>query len=486
MTATGPAVPSNDALRATATAVRGSMPCSVELPAGAGKTQLVAALAASAAERGERPLILTHTNAGVDVMRRRLRLFGVGTPTVRVETIARWSWDLIRHYPRLSMITAAPEPEWTSSGDYYRGAAVAVRANAIGRVLKASYGLVIVDEYQDCVVEQHELIVGIGQSLPVCVLGDRLQNIFSFGSNVTVSWERDILPLWPGFQVAVKPWRWVNHNAALGQWLFDIRSQLLVGHSIDLTNAPLNWRCSANAPQEAIRACNSLARLDGSVVAIGRFEQDCAFVASRTNGIFGMMEELEGRFMIALARAVDSDDPRAIAVATREFATKCISGVAGKLDSAVARKLARGESVANLKRPGAERQLDLLSGLLTDGSPLRVAATLVAIGEMPEGRLFRREAWRDAAKALQMAGANDGVTVTDALSRVRNRTRFAGRVGDNRVISRPLLIKGLEYDHALVLNAEKLSATELYVALSRGRKSLTVVSPSRQLDPASR
>jgi DNA helicase IV len=48
------------------------------------------------------------------------------------------------------------------------------------------------------------------------------------------------------------------------------------------------------------------------------------------------------------------------------------------------------------------------------------------------------------------------------------------------------VVKGLEYDHAVVLNAERYSATELYVALSRSRKSLTVVSNERYLCPAPR
>src|SRR5215471_7633670 len=44
------------ALRALAENVREALPCSIELPAGAGKTQIVAALAATAAEHQERPL----------------------------------------------------------------------------------------------------------------------------------------------------------------------------------------------------------------------------------------------------------------------------------------------------------------------------------------------------------------------------------------------------------------------------------------------
>jgi hypothetical protein len=473
----------DDVLRTTATAILDAMPCSIELPAGGGKTQHVAALATVATGRGDRPLVLTHTNAGVDVLRRRLRGFGVDGASVRIDTIASWSWGLIRRYPRLSGVAVTEEPEWDKSRQYYAGAISAVDTTAITAVLEASYGLVIVDEYQDCVVEQHDLIVALGKTLPVCVFGDRLQCIFNFGQNVTVAWEPDVLKRWQAFPVPTEPWRWKGHNEPLGQWLISIRPQLLAGQPINLLDAPLNWRSSKDAPQEAIRACYSIANADGSVVAIGQFDKDCAYVAGKTNGIYSMMEELEGKFMLAFARTVDRSDCRAIAAATREFAKHCISGVAAKLNKLVADKLAKGESVTKLKRPGAERQLELLTGLLTDASPGRVAETLEVIGQMPEGRPYRREAWRDMVSALKIAEVSNGVTVTQALSRIRNRTRFSGRGHDSRIISRPLLIKGLEYDHALVLNAERLSPAELYVALSRGRKSLTVVSESRHLKP---
>lgn len=473
----------DDALRATAAAIRDAMPCSIELPAGAGKTQLVAALACVAAEHGDRPLILTHTNAGVDVLRRRVRGFGVSGQSVRIDTIASWSWNLIRHYPRLAGVAAAPEPEWRKSKEYYAGATSTLGATAIAAVVQASYGLVIVDEYQDCVIEQHDLIVRLAELLPVCVFGDRLQNIFDFGDNVTIDWESGVLTRWPAFPAPAEPWRWKGHDEPLGQWLIDIRPELLAGRQIDLAGAPLDWRSSWNAPQAAIRACYGVAKAKGSVVAIGQFDRDCAAVANKTNGLYSVMEEIEGKFMLAFARTVDSGDCRAIAVATREFAKDCISGIAATLNKAVQDKLAKGESVAKLRRPGAELQLALLSGLLTDASAGRVAETLESIGQLPIGRPYRREAWRDILKALKIAAVSDGVTVAQALSRIRNRTRFTGRSQESRIVARPLLIKGLEYDHAVVLNAERLSPTELYVALSRGRKSLTVVSKSRYLKP---
>ena len=184
----------DDELRAIAQMIRQSMPCSIQLPAGAGKTQIVAALAVAVTELGERPLVLTHTNAGVDVLRRRLCRFGISGSAVRVDTIASWSFDLVRHYPLLSGVSVPEEPDWTRSKEYYSGAAAAVQAAAIRAVLRASYRLVIVDEYQDCIIEQHDLIAAIAESLPVCVFGDPLR---TSSASETTSPSAGPTKLWP-------------------------------------------------------------------------------------------------------------------------------------------------------------------------------------------------------------------------------------------------------------------------------------------------
>lgn len=76
-----------------------SAPCSVEMPAGTGKTHLLAAAVAIAAEQGHRSLVLTHTHAGVDAIRNRLKTFGVPTGMSRVETITSWAFSLAMAYP---------------------------------------------------------------------------------------------------------------------------------------------------------------------------------------------------------------------------------------------------------------------------------------------------------------------------------------------------------------------------------------------------
>ena len=67
-------------------------------------------------------------------------------------------------------------------------------------------------------------------------------------------------------------------------------------------------------------------------------------------------------------------------------------------------------------------------------------------------------------------------TVREAAVAVRDRTRESGRAAEPRTVSRTLLVKGLEYDHAVILNADALSPREFYVAATRGRRTLTVFS----------
>ena len=47
-------------------------------------------------------------------------------------------------------------------------------------------------------------------------------------------------------------------------------------------------------------------------------------------------------------------------------------------------------------------------------------------------------------------------------------------------------MKGLEFDHVVVLDADGFDARNLYVALTRGAKSLTIVSRDKIITPIKR
>jgi DNA helicase-2/ATP-dependent DNA helicase PcrA len=61
---------------------------------------------------------------------------------------------------------------------------------------------------------------------------------------------------------------------------------------------------------------------------------------------------------------------------------------------------------------------------------------------------------------------------------------LVGRPLPKRAVGSTLLLKGLEAEAAVILNAGALDARNLYVAMTRGSKALTVCSPSPVLHPA--
>jgi hypothetical protein len=105
-------------------------------------------------------------------------------------------------------------------------------------VLKASYQRVLVDEYQDCTVEQHALIVALSRHLPACILGDHLQAIFGFRDDVLADWEA-VTTDFPLIGKLSEPWRWKRvKNCELGTWLITIRDQLEASSRVSLAGAP--------------------------------------------------------------------------------------------------------------------------------------------------------------------------------------------------------------------------------------------------------
>lgn len=476
---------SDDQLALTIATIRSSLPCSVELPAGAGKTHLIAALAATLAKTDKRSLILTHTNAGVDAIRRKARALDVPYKSATVRTLDAWCFDLVSHYPQLSVLTVPAEPVWEDSAEYQKAAARAIKTSAVQRMLRVSYDMVIVDEYQDCLVDQHSVVMALKAILPTAVFGDRLQGLFNFKDNVPVVWESDVAANFRAHSVPSSPHRWLRTNPQLGEWLLSIREPLLNGKSVSLVGAPVTWR-EASGPQTRTATCFAQANSTGSVVALGQFRADCAMVARNLSGSYGVMEELEGAELLKFAELIDAGDPPSVAFGTVEFAVKCANGVADKFISATRQRLAAGKSISAPSKPALHGAYDALNLLLTDPTPQKVRDALLRLEKLPGFALYCREAWRDILPALQHAALEPPLTVRNAVTKLRNHTRVVGRRREKRVVSRPLLVKGLEYDHVIILDADRYTAPELYVALTRGSQSVTVISKSQTLTPVVR
>lgn len=227
-----------DAIEALLATPRGS----VTMPAGAGKTELIAAAVETIAAQGGTSLVLTHTHAGVDALRRRMKKRGVPPDKVVVRTIDSWAVDLVAHFPDLSGFKMPPTPDWSDAAEYHLAAAKAVGSDAVARMLKVTYSRAFVDEYQDCTLEQHNLALAIAHVLPASVLGDPLQSLFKLKGNRAIEWEADVEANFPAVAVEHRPRRWDPDHHVLGAWLLDIRANLISGVPINLDRPPVTWK----------------------------------------------------------------------------------------------------------------------------------------------------------------------------------------------------------------------------------------------------
>ena len=116
-----------------------------------------------------------------------MRQLSVPSGACRVDTIASWALRLCLSYPGASD-WALQRPEGKQWAALYRACGVLLDHQFIRRILKASYGGLYVDEYQDCSTEQHQLVLRLARDLPCRILGDPLQAIFDFEEERPVDW----------------------------------------------------------------------------------------------------------------------------------------------------------------------------------------------------------------------------------------------------------------------------------------------------------
>lgn len=445
----------------------------VVAPAGCGKTELLARAVQHLQDQQQ--LILTHTHAGVRAVRSRLHRLGVPSRSYRVDTIAGFSLRLAVNYPRLSGLdlTTPERQQWNL---VYPAALQALKNRHVAGAIAARYGGVMVDEYQDCTLPQHAIVLRLAELLRTRVVGDPLQGIFSFGDNQTVDFGRDIPPCFERLPDLTTPWRWKQSNPDLGDWLLLIRSDIERCITPEFDTAPVTVHPAGRSEQ--IRACKSASSLEGTVVGIRKWPGDAHDVAMSLGGSFTSMEEVECHVLLSGARQLDSTTGFDRALAAINFAAICATAVDQRLSAA--RAAFRSKLTATSQSNQDQGVVALLNKIATTGSLGPVPAALRAIVGLPGVALYRREAFDDMQAALRLHAESDGLSLRDAAWQVRDRTRHTGRRVDNKTISRTLLVKGLEFDHAIVLDVNEFTAgpldfRNLYVALTRGSQTLTVL-----------
>ncbi len=439
----------------------------VVAPAGHGKTEIIANIAAM----GRRTLILTHTHAGVHVIRGRLKRLGVPYSQAVVDTIAGWCMRYAHSFPGAAKPPADMPQNAADWDQLYRGAALALRVSAIRQVIFASYDRILIDEYQDCHDLQHQLAVELSSIVPTLVFGDPMQGIFEF-AGATLDWERDIHPVFPLAGNLEVPHRWATKNPDLGRWIAETRTKLMLGDPIDLNDPRINYRESANAFDMGTLFEGNEGK-DGSFAAIHCSKGLCYRLARAANGGYQAIEEIAANRL----REFASDWDRVSDGAAR---VRCVIDLVNACFQK--HEAAEGETADQDDEAIRERMREAARQLSDGDSAVAAAELLTLARKRTRWRLYRSELWRDCERAVSELASGRVSTMFDATVAVRQRVSNSGRKLPRRTVSTPLLLKGLEFDHVVIPDAkhferERIAQAKLfYVAISRATCSLTISS----------
>lgn len=453
--------------------------------AGCGKTELLGRVVA---DRGSgRQLVLTHTHAGVAAIKKRLAGMGVPHGKFHLDTIAGWCLRYGAAYPAISGFRpgAEADPDWNAT---YPGAEKVCRTALGRRVVGESYDGVLVDEYQDCSLKQHALVRALAECVPCRGVGDPLQTIFGFRDDPVVPWDT----IEKDFEVVdgalTEPWRWrrEGRNAQLGEWLVEARERLeTTGRLVIAADAPVTWVQHARNVEAAevwANACRDAGAPKETVVAIVKWPNQCKELARRLGGRWPIVERFDDPDLPRLGENLAHADGLTVVSELFGFTAERMTGIGTDLRRAVeAIKEGRGTSRFTKNREHVTR----LSALADEPTPASALTWLESVlGHRGNWWLYRRECVFQLRAALRECVGLDFTRLSDAVAAARTRARHRGRPTHRRTIGTPLLVKGLEFDHGVLLwEPDRLSVQGLYVALTRASKSLTIVSTSRTLVP---
>lgn len=455
-------------------------------PAGCGKTHLITEALGFAQSKPY--LVLTHTTAGVTALKKRLSRFAVSPRNYVVTTIDGWALKIAGCFPGLCPLDVGPENPTVFYPSLRRAVLNLVVNDNISEIITATYSRLLVDEYQDCNSQQHELTCALSRLLPTVVFGDPMQCIFSF-SGPMPDWNRTVETFFPTLATLQTPWRWNNAQTPdLGHWILEQRHRLLRRERIDLRSCPdyVHFRPLLRNHNDNIqrqqREYYSLLRQfpNDSVLVIGdsRRASSRHQFAQRINGI-DVVEPVDLSDVMRMATSLDEANAANVILKLLQAAADLMTnvGVSATLKRIVTIQAGRSRTAPSMFE-------NALVDLALAPTRQNMRTALLLLEEKDETRVFRAAALQVLKDAMNLSISSPEKSIQESASVIREQRRHHG---EGRILHRSigstLLLKGLECDHTLILNLGNMGASDLYVALSRGAKSVTVFSDRDEFTP---
>jgi len=458
-------------------------------PAGYGKTHTIAECLKYTQEQGKQ-LILTHTHAGVASIKEKIKKEGISNSRYEVETITSFSQKYV-----LSFYIKDDIPNQEDAKLYYpfliEKAITLFKLGPIKRIIDKSYGGLFVDEYQDCTIKQHELILLLSEIIPTHIIGDFLQGIFDFNGErlVDLNSSIDMQDFLLSKYKLDKPQRWIkSNNTNLGEDLYNIRVELINKKEIDLNKyssiekhiiSELDLFNPSKVYNKKLRSLLS----EKSVLLL---HPDSSSIHPRKkiiglfNNGFNMVEAIDDKEFYKLSKEADL-------IIKEDISNQLVSISKSLFNKTGFDNWFNNKSFKNKKKPEdkvlihpIESKIKILENKISFSI---VSEILKDIHKLPGIKCYRKELLNTFCKALEEAEILS-TSVFESMVNKRNLTRRIGRKIYGKCIGTTLLTKGLEFDTVAIINAHKFECPKhLYVAMTRASKRLIVFTNNSTLKP---
>ncbi len=463
-------------------------------PAGYGKTYTIAACLANTTGH---QLILTHTHAGIGSIKEKLRNAAIPKASYSVETISGFVQKLV-----YAFYSNKDFPDQQNGAFYYSFLNSQLkklfRSVIVPEIIKSSYDGLFVDEYQDCSVKQHELVLQLAELFPVRVFGDPLQGIFDFNGEAVIM-EKALADFQRFADLAV-PHRWYQcGNTGLGDYLSEFRASLLNREDIKLENkhdiglyyfpVPEGGVLSAGSDslKQLSRIINNQKKnldLNSLLFIVPEYTDPADSTKTVNKGDIVHRSRIKARIdfgnQLALLEAIDDKSfytvshqadifiqPNRIRKKLTRLKDDLLERLFNKSDFD---RWSNDEKWINKRKTDEAATSKLfrkkLSDFFSDPQPLYLYDVLHFIKKQLQIKVKRPEVFASLCTALKFAAENH-ISVFDAMVDHHNKIRRVGRKVEGKCIGTTLLTKGLEFDSVVIVDAHLFNCPKhLYVAFT--------------------
>jgi len=486
----------------------------IEAAAGCGKTYQGAAYAQDiVGTLGDgRLLILTHTHAACSVFAERTKKAG---SRVEIKTIdALIAQIALAYHKSLGLPRDLTSWAWQDGGKGFeimasKVAGFLLHQPMVARALARRYPVIVCDEHQDSSVDQHSVVMSLlSAGATVRIFGDPMQRIYGAKNDKAA---REDHARWNALkelgagEKLLTPHRWQDGCPLLGRWVIAARESLERGMPIDLTDGlPPSVRVLIGNNTAQMRTGYQLSKEHRAPIdKVLKNSPQLMILASQNDLVTALrafwyrtVPIWEGHTRDALGTLVQTlRDGRGNAEALAQGVIVFMGSVAvGFSPSSHGDRLLQ-EIRTRAARPTTGKPANIQAiarCLLNDPSHTGVSDALAKIIAFVKDaaagfdtvKIDHSSELRDAVRIGQFADPDEGFS---EVSRMRSYSRPSP---PKKVISSIHKAKGLECDHAMLMACDKTQFTStlyaksrMYVALSRAKKSLTLVIPASNPSP---